>query len=94
MVNEIINKKELKRRVAVMFGMWVFSACLIIVLAGLGIHLDVAREFGENMVTLFTFLIIVGMCLHLMAGLTLSILLLDHAFEWLKKTWIEMNEKK
>jgi hypothetical protein len=94
MINEIIDKKELKRRVAIMFGMWVFSACLIMVLAGIGVHVDVATTFDENIATLFMFLIVVAMCLHLMAGLTMSILLSDHAFEWLKKTWLEINKEK
>jgi hypothetical protein len=26
--------------------------------------------------------------------LTMSILLSDHAFEWLKKTWLEINKEK
>ena len=94
MVNEIIDEKELRRRVKFMFGMWVFSACLIIVMAGLGIHLDVAREFGENTAKLFTLTIVCGMFLHLASAVSMSILLFDHALEWLKKTWLEMNEKK
>ena len=94
LVNEIITEKELQRRFWIMLGTWIGTAIFIGSMAWAGVYYDVSNVFDENTLTLFLFVIIVGMCIHLMAAVCMSVLLFSHTIEWLKKSWLEISKNE